>query len=192
MFYWLFQTPRLISESKLILWLSDKPGTSAVSSIFYENSPLNFTKQADGSYALTSEIDTSFASFANILYVDQPLGTGFSASNSNSSLNGDQIGADLLTFLLNFYKIHPEFKVQELIIAGNGYGAHYLADFATKVIEHNEKVTSESDRVRLNGVYIESGYIDPIASKTRNKNLYVSYGMLDKHYIPQYEKIEQD
>jgi len=55
------------------VWLTGGPGCSSMLALFYENGPYNIKKD------LSLTINPySWNSFANLLFVDQPVGTGFS------------------------------------------------------------------------------------------------------------------
>lgn len=64
---------------------------------------------------------------ANMLYVEQPAGVGFSYSNTSSDYTvGDARAAqDVLQFMLGFTKAFPQFSTQPLFISGESYGGHY-------------------------------------------------------------------
>lgn len=69
----------------------------------------------------------------NILFVDSPIGTGFSYfSEKNGSLltSTIDIGRDLVSFLKKFLETHKEFQTMPLYIFGESYGGKMAAEFA--------------------------------------------------------------
>ena len=57
--------------------------------------------------------NTTWVQVANVLFVDNPVGTGYSYVDNDSAYttNVDQIAQDLLTFFSAFFKANTVFKV---------------------------------------------------------------------------------
>lgn len=53
----------------------------------------------------------SWDEFANMLFVDQPVGTGFSYVNTDSYIHElDEMSAQFITFLEKWFEIFPEYE----------------------------------------------------------------------------------
>lgn len=53
----------------------------------------------------------SWDEFANMLFVDQPVGTGFSYVNTDSYIHElDEMSAHFITFLEKWFEIFPEYE----------------------------------------------------------------------------------
>lgn len=53
----------------------------------------------------------SWDEFANMLFVDQPVGTGFSYVNTNSYIHElDDMSAQFVIFLEKFFELFPEYE----------------------------------------------------------------------------------
>jgi len=74
-FYWAFESRSDPKTDPLVLWLTGGPGCASEVALFYENGPYQFTSATD---ATIKSNPNSWNTFANLLYVDQPIGTGFS------------------------------------------------------------------------------------------------------------------
>ena len=63
-------------------------------------------------------------SFANILFIDQPAGTGFSyVTNPDGYVkNETTIGIELWNMMLKFYELYPKYANLDLYIFGESYG----------------------------------------------------------------------
>merc|ERR1740139_1813549 len=72
MFYWYFPARENPETAPLVLWLTGGPGCSSELAIFYENGPFKIIddKVTTNPHAWNEN--------ANLLYIDQPVGTGFS------------------------------------------------------------------------------------------------------------------
>ena len=82
MFYWFF---RQSTSGPLILWINGGPGSSSMFGLFLENGPLRVTRNGTGDDDF--EIKMTEESWArindyNVIYLDNPVNTGFSYGNS--------------------------------------------------------------------------------------------------------------
>ena len=73
MFYWVFKARQNPEQAPLVLWLTGGPGCSSEIALLYENGPYRFNSRGK------LERNTySWNNYVNLLYVDQPIGTGYS------------------------------------------------------------------------------------------------------------------
>ena len=118
----------------LVIWLQGGPGCSSMLGLYTENGPKNFKYRPNhASQPFEFEHnDWSWSNEANVMYVDQPLGTGFSFLNSLGSLRWSehQISNDFYHFLHNFMVKYPEFKGREIYLTGESYAGHYIPNIA--------------------------------------------------------------
>lgn len=64
---------------------------------------------------------------ANMLFLEAPVGVGFSYTNSSNDLTtlGDRITAhDSYTFLIEWFKRFPDFKSHDFYITGESYAGN--------------------------------------------------------------------
>ncbi|KAJ2358606.1 hypothetical protein GGF43_000699 [Coemansia sp. RSA 2618] len=108
----------------------------------------------------------------NLLFIDQPTGTGFSYGTPVS--NSTAAAADFVQILKLFYKKYPEYYNGGLHIFGESYGGHYLPASAAAIIDYNESSQSDPDFIKLplksiaigNGLYnakIQYKYLSKMA-----------------------------
>lgn len=59
----------------------------------------------------------------HVIYIDQPVGTGFSFTNNEAGYakNQDDVARDLYEFMSQFYDMFPELAKRELYITGESY-----------------------------------------------------------------------
>ena len=74
MFYILFNSRRNPQKDPLVMWLTGGPGCSSELALFYENGPFGFN-ETDRSLIYNPY---SWNNISNLLFVDNPVGTGFS------------------------------------------------------------------------------------------------------------------
>ena len=100
-FYWFFESR---SETKdtdpVLIWLTGGPGCSSQLALLVENGPCSMK---DGKLV---ENPYSWNSNANIMWIDQPTGVGYSyGDKSDYDSNEEEVGEDLYHFLQAFLLI---------------------------------------------------------------------------------------
>lgn len=104
-FYWWFESRSDPKNDPVVLWLTGGPGCASEIALFYENGPYKF--EEDGVTLKTNP--SSWNSNANLIYVDQPVGTGFSHANPlHHVTNEDEISENMATFLIRFLEKYPQ------------------------------------------------------------------------------------
>ena len=151
-FYWLFYSRQDQNNDPLTIWLTGGPGCSSELAIFYENGP--FTINDD--LSLSKNLH-SWNNNANLLYVDQPAGTGFSQISSIFDYETSErgIAQDFYKFLTKFLEANPEFKGRDLYITGESYAGHYIPAIASFYVKQ------EVQDMKLKAIAIGNGWTDP-------------------------------
>ncbi|KAF5180328.1 Serine carboxypeptidase-like [Thalictrum thalictroides] len=155
MFYFFFES-RNNKKDPVVIWLTGGPGCSSELAVFYENGPFTIAKNMSLKW---NEYGWDKAS--NLLYVDQPTGTGFSFSSDKSDLrhNEEGVSNDLYDFLQAFFAEHPDYAKNEFYITGESYAGHYIPAFAARI--HHGNKAKEGIHINLKGFAIGNGLTDP-------------------------------
>jgi len=129
LFWWLYYTQGKENYLKvpLILWLQGGPGASSTGyGNFMEIGPQDVTLKNRSQTWLT---------YASILFVDSPVGSGFSYVNDTKLLatNNTEIATDLVQLLAGFLQKVPEFQTIPLYIFSESYGGKMAAQFALRL-----------------------------------------------------------
>lgn len=124
-----------------------------------EVGPYRLTKDGNLEYN-----DGSWNEFANLLFVDNPVGTGFSYVNSNSYLHELQEMADqFIIFLEKWFEIFPEYEHDDLYLAGESYAGQHIPYIARAILDRNAKPsTPKNKKWNLTGLLIGNGWIAPV------------------------------
>ncbi|XP_048234034.1 serine carboxypeptidase-like 35 isoform X3 [Ricinus communis] len=144
LFYWFFEAQDNVSQKPLVLWLNGGPGCSSVAfGAAQELGPFlvrrNVTELILNKY--------SWNKAANLLFLEAPVGVGFSYTNNSQDLRklGDRVTADdSHAFLINWFKRFPEFKSHDFFMAGESYAGHYVPQLAELIYERNKGATKNS------------------------------------------------
>lgn len=125
--------------------------------LWTENGPYNYKYNASSieDRAKFEFNEHSWNNHANVLYIDQPIGTGFSFNENfkNFRTNEDLIAFDFYVFIHGFWKKYPEYRNLPLYLTGESFAGHYIPAIANFLHE----LTS----VEIAGVAIGNGWVDP-------------------------------
>ena len=183
MFFWYFPKP----NAPLLIWLQGGPGGSSMFGLFAEMGPFN----SDASLKLVKR-DAAWTSKYAMLFIDNPVGAGFSFTTSDSGYCNDTkecVASNLFSLLTQFYGVFPEMLQQELYITGESYGGHYVPGFAAYIDAHNERVrrgqtveaaAASQLTIPLAGMAIGDGWIDPVNMIPAYPDMIYSFGLCDE------------
>ena len=164
-FFWLAETrAEKKDKAPLIIWLNGGPGCSSMVGMMYENGPwLPPQAGKDGHKYSFTRNPYSWNEVGHVLYIEQPLRTGFSKAYKGTDLIRDehQVADDFYAFLISFYKTFPAFVGTPLIISGESYAGKYIPNIAQEVVKRQLSDAS-GVRIDLAGVAIGNGAIDPL------------------------------
>ena len=153
MFYVLFNSRRDPNTDPIVLWLTGGPGCASEIALFFENGPFMF----DSNSSLISN-PYSWNNYSNLLYVDNPVGTGFSHVESfeDYDTNEYQIAVTMKKFLQGFVDQNPQFKGRDFFITGESYAGHYIPSIAYYLVNNPQDFD-----LKFKGIAIGNGWVDP-------------------------------
>ncbi|XP_012572177.1 serine carboxypeptidase-like 45 isoform X3 [Cicer arietinum] len=124
LFYYFVESKTNPSSKPLVLWLNGGPGCSSIGiGAFSENGPF----RPNGEVLIKN--DHSWNREANMLYLETPVGVGFSYAKAR----------DNLVFLLGWFNKFPQYKHRDLFLTGESYAGHYIPQLAKLMIGINKK-----------------------------------------------------
>ncbi|KAI3473694.1 hypothetical protein Pfo_031403 [Paulownia fortunei] len=167
LFYWFFEATRNPHKKPLLLWLNGGPGCSSIG--FGQSEELGPFFPQKGKPELKFNNNT-WNRAANLLFLESPVGVGFSYTNTTSDIKelGDTITAlDSYNFLVGWFRRFPQFKSHDFYIAGESYAGHYVPQLAEVVIDEN-KNAPDDDYINLKGIMIGNAVLD---NETEQKGL---------------------
>lgn len=146
----------------LVMFLQGGPGASSLFSAFLETGPMKVVKSTNAQgYNVVPRVH-AWTEVATMLYVDNPVGTGFSYSKTKEGFaTTDQQVADmLLVFLRGFMKAHAEFASVPLWIFCESYGGKMTAFLGATLAA---AIAKKDISVNFKGVALGDGWVDPVA-----------------------------
>uniref|UniRef100_A0A5B6YR54 Putative serine carboxypeptidase-like 7 n=1 Tax=Davidia involucrata TaxID=16924 RepID=A0A5B6YR54_DAVIN len=142
LFYYFIESERDPVTDPLMLWLTGGPGCSGFSALVYEIGPLAFNVEAwNGSSPSLIVNEYSWTKAANIIFIDQPVGTGFSYATTQAGYNTSDTKAvaQAYSFLRKWLTNHPKFLTNPLYIGGDSYSGLYVPLLVKTVLEGIEE-----------------------------------------------------
>lgn len=165
LFYWFFEATHHPEHKPVLLWLNGGPGCSSIG--YGEAEELGPFLTQKGKPELRFNNNT-WNKAANLLFLESPVGVGFSYTNTSSDLKslGDSVTAnDSYKFLLGWFKRFPQYKSHDFYISGESYAGHYVPQLAEKIYEKNKKV-SKDKHINLKGLMIGNALLDDETDQT--------------------------
>ncbi|KAJ7519140.1 hypothetical protein O6H91_20G024700 [Diphasiastrum complanatum] len=156
MFYFFFESRGNKTDDPLVLWLSGGPGCGSEVALFYENGPFHITDDLSLVWN-----DYGWDKVSNIIFLDQPVGTGFSYSTDFRDIRHEEGGVseDVYDFLEAFFKAHPQYLKNAFFVTGESYAGHYVPAVTSRIHSNNKKSSGIS--INLKGFAIGNGLTQP-------------------------------
>uniref|UniRef100_A0A914V0N0 Carboxypeptidase n=1 Tax=Plectus sambesii TaxID=2011161 RepID=A0A914V0N0_9BILA len=133
--YWLVESQGNAATDPLILWLNGGPGCSSVGGMFEELGP--FYPERDGNSLYENVF--SWNKVANVLFLESPIGVGFSYDTSNASnvmTDDDTVANQNYLALIDFFtNVQPAYANRTFYITGESYAGIYLPTLAQLLVQ---------------------------------------------------------
>ncbi|XDV12891.1 hypothetical protein PO909_001441 [Leuciscus waleckii] len=158
MFWWLYyanSSSASYKELPLVMWLQGGPGGSSCGfGNFEEIGPL------DRDLKLR---ETSWVRASSVLFVDNPVGTGYSYTDTEDALAKDvaMVASDMMVLLKSFFSLKTEFQSIPFYIFSESYGGKMAAAIS---LELTKAVQAGSIKCKFSGVALGDSWISPIDS----------------------------
>ncbi|QRV80164.1 Serine carboxypeptidase [Ceratobasidium sp. AG-Ba] len=144
LFFWFWPTTNAQYTNDLVFWTNGGPGCSSLEGLLQENGPFVWptgtAKPIPNQWAWTN--------LSHVLWVEQPVGTGFSTGVPNIT-NEDELAAQFAGFLTQFLEVFSELKGKNFYAAGESYAGFYVPYIANYLYTHPKAVD-----LNLKGIWI--------------------------------------
>jgi carboxypeptidase D len=184
-FYWLLEKPENPLNAPLLIWLNGGPGCSSMDGLFLEIGPFRL----DSTASMVRINRHSWHNVANLLVIDQPVGTGLSYTRAKDGYAGNDqaVSEQFYKFLREFFRLHPRYvstsaekppsafgpmptlmRSRRLIMAGESHAGHYIPMMASYIRKANtdtaSPLRSPTDKlwIDLDGIVLGNPWIDPM------------------------------
>ncbi|KAJ0479261.1 putative carboxypeptidase D [Helianthus annuus] len=159
LFYWFFEATKSPKKKPLLLWLNGGPGCSSIGFGGLEELGPFVVQKGKSKLVLNKN---SWNKAANLLFLESPVGVGFSYTNTSSDIKklGDNVTAhDAYTFLLKWFTRFPSTRPMNSTLPVK---AMQLAE----LIYDKNKIIPEQDRINFKGIMIGNALLDDETDQT--------------------------
>ncbi|XP_060078674.1 probable serine carboxypeptidase CPVL [Ylistrum balloti] len=173
-FFWFFPAQEDPLNAPVVMWLQGGPGGSSLFGLFVENGPLMVNQNLK-----LMERNITWNKKYSMLYVDNPVGTGFSFTSSDAGYakNEWDVATDLYSFLLQFFKVYYQYQKNDFYATGESYAGKYVPAISYKI--HISNPTANL-RINFKGMAIGDGLCDPESMMNQYADFMFNIGMLDE------------
>lgn len=148
LFFWFWPAESEHGEKDLTFWTNGGPGCSSLESLLQETGPISW--QLGTARPVKNQF--SWNKLSSMLYVEQPVGTGYS-EGAVQAHNETDISRDLFGFFQEWLKVFPEMKDKNFYLTGESYAGLYIPYLADYIYARQAELA-----LPLQGIYI----IDPV------------------------------
>ncbi|CAF3360513.1 unnamed protein product [Rotaria socialis] len=176
LFFWFFPAQSGNASAPVVVWLQGGPGASSLFGLFAEQGPIMVDKEKK-----LHPSATTWNMKYHLLYIDQPVGTGYSFTKSEDGYvtNEDEVARDLYAMLTQFFQIYYEYAASPFYVTGESYGGKYVPAIVYKIHVENPQAKI---KINLKGMAIGDGLIDPYNQWDYGPVMY-QFGLIDERQL---------
>ncbi|XP_043707225.1 serine carboxypeptidase-like 25 [Telopea speciosissima] len=156
LFYWLTEAVHQPESKPLTIWFNGGPGCSSVAfGASEEIGPFNIKENGTG----LNLNKFSWNTVANLLFLESPVGVGFSYTNTTDDLeSGDERTAkEALEFIHRWLDRFPRYKQRDIYLTGESYAGHFVPQLAKEIMTYNSNTKFP---INLKGIMVGNAAMD--------------------------------
>lgn len=176
LFYYFIESQGNPQTDPFFLWLTGGPGCSSFNGLIYEIGPMEFDiHNYPGGLPRLLPYKYAWTKTASILFLDAPVGTGFSYSTSADGWSSSDTDSALETyeFLRKWLIEHPKYLPLQLYVGGDSYSGIIVP----LVVKHIVDAIDEHTVPRFN----LQGYL--VGSPTTDENINTNAKVVFAHRL---------
>ncbi|EMR64747.1 putative carboxypeptidase kex1 protein [Eutypa lata UCREL1] len=156
LFFWHFENQHIANRQRTVIWLNGGPGCSSEDGVMMEIGPYRLKDENTLEYN-----NGSWHEFANLLFVDNPVGTGYSYVDTNSYVHElDEMADQFVAFLEKWFVLFPQYEHDDIYIAGESYAGQHIPYITRAILDRNKDAAPET-KWNVKGLLIGNGWISP-------------------------------
>ncbi|KDQ65011.1 hypothetical protein JAAARDRAFT_28675 [Jaapia argillacea MUCL 33604] len=158
LFFYFFESRNDPDNDDVMMWINGGPGCSSSMGLLMELGPCQIDMKNVSSNGTTWN-PYSWNERANIFFLDQPIGVGFSYSDHGITVETTEDAAkDVYAFISIFFETFSQFSGRPFHMSGESYGGRYLPVFASEIVDRNQVAKAEGrPTINLKSVLIGNG-----------------------------------
>ncbi|KAF5192056.1 Carboxypeptidase [Thalictrum thalictroides] len=196
-FYTYYEAQKPISplpQTPILIWLQGGPGCSSMIGNFYELGPWRVTSSYDEHHIpILKPNPGSWNNLFGLLFIDNPIGTGFSIASTTQEIPKDQetVGKHLFIAIRKFVALNTSFNSRPIYITGESYAGKYVPAIGYYILHQNSRLRL-SQQVNLKGVAIGNGLTDPITQVATHAETAYYIGLINEKQRLQLEEFQNE
>lgn len=161
MFFYFFESRSDPANDDVVMWINGGPGCTSAVGLLFELGPCRIDISGT-SLNGTNWNPYSWNNKANIFFLDQPVGVGYSYADFGETVETTEEAArNVHAFLTIFFETFRNFSNRPLHLAGESYAGRYLPVFASEIFDQNFVAKSEGRSIiNLQSIIIGNGITD--------------------------------
>lgn len=144
LFFWFWPAKTLEGADDLMFWTNGGPGCSSLEGMLQQNGPFTW---ASGT-AQPRLNQWSWTNLSHVLWVEQPIGTGFSQGEVEIT-NDEELAVQVAGFLEQFLNVFTELKGKNFYLGGENYAGYYVPYIANYLYEHPHDIQLKTKGIWL-------------------------------------------
>ncbi|CAG7697361.1 unnamed protein product [Allacma fusca] len=171
LFFWFFPAQENPEKAPIILWINDIPGFTSLKGVFLETGP--FSVDDDNKLV---ERNSTWTRSHSMLYIDAPVGTGFSYADSEDAYanSNDDDANEIYEALTQFFTLFKEFQPNDFYMAGEVWAGTAMPYIGKKIDAEN---ANAAVKINLKGLIMGAPYLDVL--QIRKEDFYYSVGLIN-------------
>jgi len=177
MFFWFFPAEEDPENAPVVIWLQGGPGGSSMFGLLKLHGPIITTVDENNILSGVARNPYSWGRKHNMLYIDNPVGAGFSFSDAMPTTQ-EAVTDNLYEFLQQWYTLFPQYQSNPFYPFGESYAGKFVPSITRRIHEEN---ASENDVIKINlaGMGIGDGWMSPYHNAQYGNFLY-QVGLVDE------------
>ncbi|KAH7101843.1 carboxypeptidase Y [Auriculariales sp. MPI-PUGE-AT-0066] len=158
LFFYFHESRNDPKNDPVLIWVNGGPGCSSTVGLFLEMGPCQFD---DGTLPEPKHSPHSWTNNASVIFLEQPVGTGFSYADHEERVSTTvEAAEDLVAFVKIFFSSFLSGSLQRrpLHLTGESYGGRMLPVYGTAILDYNARLGQHEVPINLQSLVIVNGF----------------------------------
>merc|ERR1712226_272130 len=176
MFFWFVPaTDAEPSDAPVVIWLQGGPGSSSLFGFLELHGPFTANYDENGNVKAVMN-PYAWTKKANVIYIDNPVGAGFSYAQDDALPHSqEEVARDLYEALTQWFTMFPEYQPNDFYVFGESYGGKWVPTISKKI---NDENPGADIKINLVGLGIGDGFTSPQETAVYAEYMY-GVGLID-------------
>nr|GLL30169.1 serine carboxypeptidase-like 11 isoform X2 [Ipomoea trifida] len=182
LFYYFVKSESNPSDDPIVVWVSGGPGCSSFFAMTQEIGPLIMDLPKNVSVLPTFSLNPySWTKVASFVYLDLPVGTGFSYAKSAKNYTSDTLEASNhgAEFIRKWLIEYPEYQSNSFYVGGDSYSGTLIPMFAQAISNGNDAMLKPA--INFKGYLLGNG-VTHFSEHDYTYQFALGYGLISEEF----------